>query len=652
MQWLDLTIFAAFIFYTLYSGLRSQKVASESLEEYFLAGRSLKGWQAGISMAATKYAADTPLLITGLIATGGIFALWQVWIYSVAFLFLGFILAARWRRAGVITDAEFTELRYSEKAAKYLRGIKAVYLGIFFNCIALAIVFLATTRITEPFLTWHLWMPAGIFDPIQSAVMFVGTPLTVSSASDPLHWAMSTNNFISLMFILGVTLFYSTLGGLRSVVMTDIAQFAIAMVATLAYATYILMKVGGFGGLYDAIQTRFAAGGPGGILPDQLLAFTPDQAFHASWIVLFLFAFQWIAQNSSDGTGYLAQRALACKTDQDAKVATIVFSFMHIVVRSLFWLPIALGLLVVFPPDLAMGAEMLRADREFTFVRGIAEYLPMGLKGLMIAGMFGALASTVDTHLNCGASYITNDLYKRFFARPAADKKQQNRREVFVARMSNALILLVALIIMTQMTSIQSAWRMSLMLGAGTGVMLLLRWFWWRINAWGEIGCMAMALCLLPFVLKYFGEDARVLVMALVPAMFGVLLSLATGVANKAHIQAFYDKVRPIGFWGPFMGASDWAVNPALRFARLVTAIAMACGSLFGILVGVGSWMMNSPSPNFFPSPSLWPAFNIVVSILIVPIWWRLSEVDKPVFGSVRLNACAAKSAGASVAVR
>lgn len=634
MQWLDILIFAGFILFTLYSGLRSQKIASESLEEYFLAGRSLTGWQAGISMAATKYAADTPLLITGLIATGGIFALWQVWMYAVAFLFLGFILAAQWRRAAVITDAEFSELRYGEKAAKYLRGIKAVYLGIVFNCFALAIVFLATTRITEPFLTWHEWLPAGLFSPLQSMIQWANVPLTVLNEGSALYWVNSTNNFISLLLILLVTLFYSTLGGLRSVVMTDVVQFGVAMVATLAYAIFLLNHVGGVSGLYAAISERFAAGGPGGILPTQLLAFTPDQAFQASTVVLFVFAFQWIAQNSSDGTGYLAQRALACKSDQDAKMATIIFSFMHIVLRSLFWLPIALSLLVIFPPDLALSTELIRADREYTFVRGIAEMLPMGLKGLMIVGMFGALASTVDTHLNCGASYVTNDLYKRFFSKRTRSEESQRRRDVFVARLSNVIILITALFIMTRMHSIQSAWKMAVMLGASTGVMLLLRWFWWRINAWSEIVCLASALIMLPFVMTYFGEEGRILFMAIVPANLGILAALITGPGSMKHLQAFYDKVQPLGLWSPF--AAKDAPSPFWVFARLVSAVILACGSLFSWLVGAGSLIVQSPAPSFFPNAALWPYFNLLLGCFLVPIWWRLSEVNKAILPAAK----------------
>ncbi|NIO06601.1 MAG: sodium transporter, partial [Deltaproteobacteria bacterium] len=414
MGWIDVGIIALFVVYAVASGLRNRRQASRNIEEYFLAGRSLPGWKAGLSMAATQFAADTPLLVTGLIATAGIFALWQLWIYALAFLLMGFVLASSWRRAGVITDAELTEVRYGSRSAAILRGVKALYFGTLFNCTVLAWVLFAAAKIAEPFLLWDQWLPAEVFQPVVNLVKWVGVPLTSLPADNPHVWGKSAANLISIVVIVLVTTLYSATGGLRSVVATDIVQISIMLLGTLGFAVVVMVKAGGLRSVTEQVYERFAGGGPGGILPQEILAFTPDQAKDASLALLLLFALQWLIQLNSDGTGYLAQRSMACRSDRDAKVAAIVFTFTQVLLRSLLWLPLGLGLLVLFPPDPNLAKEYLQVDREATYVRGMAELLPAGMMGLMLTAMLAALASTVDTHLNWGASYWTNDIYKRF----------------------------------------------------------------------------------------------------------------------------------------------------------------------------------------------------------------------------------------------
>ena len=236
MHFIDIAILVAFIVHALSAGFRSQKEASQNLEEYFLAGRSLPGWQAGLSMAATQFAADTPLLVTGLIATAGIFSIWRMWIYAVAFLLMGFLLAPCWRRSNVITDAELTEIRYGKKPAAFLRGVKALYAGTLLNCVGLAIVLLAATRIAEPFLFWNDWLPGWLFGFFEWIVRGIGTPLTVNIGDDASVWIKSTNNFISILVIALTSTLYSTTGGLRSVVATDVVQFGIGLVGSIVYA--------------------------------------------------------------------------------------------------------------------------------------------------------------------------------------------------------------------------------------------------------------------------------------------------------------------------------------------------------------------------------------------------------------------------------
>ncbi|MFH1725669.1 MAG: sodium:solute symporter family protein [Elusimicrobiota bacterium] len=626
MHLIDVLIIGAFIAYAVYSGFRAKDAASQNLEEYFLAGRSLSGWKAGISMAATQFAADTPLLVTGLIATAGIFSLWRLWIYALAFLLMGFVLAASWRRAGVLTDAELTEFRYGKAPAAVLRGFKAIYLGTIFNCTVLAMVLLAATRIAEPFLLWNEWLPAAVFDPMVSLVRSLGVPLTVFAGESAEVWVRSANNLISIGAIVLVTTFYSTTGGLRSVVNTDVVQFGLAMVATACYAGIVVYAAGGFGSLQARIAEMFANGGPEGITPTQILAFTPSQAKDATWAVLAVISIQWLAQMNADGTGYLAQRSMACRTDEDARKAAVIFTVAQIFFRSLLWLPIGLGLMVLFPPDLSLPFELMKAERESTFVRGIAEFLPVGVKGLMVTGMLAALASTVDTHLNWGSSYWTNDIYKRFVCQAWLKKEPSGRNLVWVARGANILILVIGLVIMTQLSSIQTAWTASLLLGAGLGVLLVLRWLWWRINAWGEIACILASMILAPILLMSTeSESIRLILMAVGATASGILVSLWTGPEDMERLKKFYAQVKPFGFWKPVAEAlGEDGDLPKKKLGRSLGAVALAAFSIFCLLTGIGSWFCGSPPPVWFPWRGLWIALLLVAGSALVPTWWRM----------------------------
>ncbi|MEZ4271459.1 MAG: sodium:solute symporter family protein, partial [Myxococcota bacterium] len=633
MSIIDTLIVLAFIAYAIASGFRAKDKASENLEEYFLAGRSLPGWKAGISMAATQFSADTPLLVTGLIATAGIFSLWRLWIYALAFLLMGFVLAPSWRRAGVLTDAELTELRYGRKPAAALRGIKAIYFGTVFNCTVLAMVLFATKEVAEPFLLWDQWLPAPLFAPIEAMVQWVDMPMARVGVAGDL-WIRSTNNVISIGAIVAVTTLYSATGGLRSVVQTDIMQFFLMMFGTLAYAIWVTHAAGGLDAISEKVHTLFAQGGPGGITPDQILAFTPSQAKDTSLAVLAVFALQWLVQMNADGTGYLAQRSMACRSDRDAKQAAIVFTIAQVLVRSLLWLPIGLGLLVVFAPDLSLDIEVLKAEREATFVRGIKELLPPGLMGLMLTGMLAALASTVDTHLKWGSSYWTNDIYRRFICRSWLKREPAGKELVWVARLSNILILLTGLVVMTRLSSIQRAWQASLLLGAGMGVLLVLRWLWWRVNAWGEISSIvASSLIAIVFVFKDSlsmdgwvpdGEAMQLLVMAILATGTGIVVSLATGPESEERLKIFFQRVAPPGFWGPVAAACGKDPKASvLKLWQGLLGMGLAAFSIFCLLTGLGSWLVGSPSPVWFPWRGVWIAINLLVGLALVPFWWR-----------------------------
>jgi solute:Na+ symporter, SSS family len=319
---------------------------------------------------------------------------------------------------------------------------------------------------------------------------------------------------------------------------------------------------------------------------------------------------------------------MACRSDKDAKLAAVVFTVAQVFVRSLLWLPIGLGLLVLFPPQ--ADVQNLVAAREFTYVRGIAELLPAGVMGLMLAGMLAALASTLDTHLNWGASYWTNDIFRRFVFQSWLKREPSQRTLVWVARASSLLTFLIALAILPALSSIQLAWQISLLLGAGMGVLLVLRWVWWRINAWGELVCILVSLLLAPVLILAFPEEdaLRLLLMAAGATSAGVLASLLTGV-DRERLKDFYMRAQPPGFWGPIARQVDGAAGLAQgRFFRGIAATLLAAFSIFCLLTGFGSWLVGSPAPLFFPWRTAWITLLILVGGGLIPVWIRFGFQD------------------------
>jgi len=622
---IDLMIVAAFVAHAIYSGFSARRAASANLQEYFLAGRTVKGWRAGVSMAATQFAADTPLLVTGLIATGGIFLIWQLWVYGIAFLMMGFVFGARWRRAGVLTDAEFTELRYSARGALALRTIKALYYGTLINCVVLAFVLVAAIRIAEVFLPWHEWLNPDLY---QGLLQITGaTGLSIGGASTGLDANIaSTNNAISIVVLMSFTLFYSATGGLRSVIATDVVQFGIAMLGTLAYAVFVLNEVGGPGALSDRITVLY-----GQVKATEMLSFSPaGGSLLAPFLVIM--SLQWFFQMNSDGTGYLAQRSMACRTDRDARIAAVVFAWLQIVFRSLIWIVIGLGLLVLYPFDpQSAGGDGFTAAREVLFVRGIDDLLPPGFRGLMLTGLLAALASTIDTHLNWGAGYWSNDLYDRLACRQWLKRVPGNRELVWVARLSNLVILALALIVMSRLGSIQQGWKMSLLLGAGTGSVLVLRWVWERINLYSELAAMVVALIagglLLYFLPEPDQEWLRLSLMALLSTAAAVGITFITPPTEQRTLTAFYRQVKPAGWWRATATASgDDGSRPLLRLRRDLLLVVTGSVSLLFMLVGLGRLIVQAPGH------TLWVSLLFVgISLGAVPLWWSaIAKTDEP----------------------
>jgi solute:Na+ symporter, SSS family len=610
---IDLFIVIVFVVYAISAGFRAKEKASQNLQEYFLAGRTLTGWKAGMSMAATQFAADTPLLVTGLIATGGVYLLWRLWIYGIAFLMMGFIFAVGWRHAGVLTDAELTEVRYSGKGVLPLRVLKAIYYGTVINCVVMAMVLVASVRIAEIFMPWHQWLPGSIYQPLWNITLSLGISLGESvTGLDPV--TNTTNNLLSILTILAFTTLYSTTGGLRSVVATDMIQFGIGILGSLVYAIFVIRKVGGLGALTDRLAVLYGDG-----LASRMISFGPPEA-KLFFPFLVIISLQWFFQMSSDGTGYLAQRSMACQNDRQARLAAVVFSWMQIFVRSLVWLIIGIGLLVLYPfsPQDVAGNTFV-ASREILFITGINDLLPPGVRGLMLTGLLAALASTLDTHLNWGASYWSNDVYKRLICQSWLKREPRNKELVVAARLSNLLILTVALIIMANLGSIQTAWFITALFGAGMGSVLILRWLWERINLFSELAAMVASLTVAPILLIVTNAEwIRLLTMAVVSTAAAVGVTYFTPRTEDQILARFYQTVIPMGFWRKTAAlVGDDPRLPLKNFFKGLEMTILSAFSLFLLLLGAGKLLIHMPGKSH-----LWSWVFIVIGIILIPFWW------------------------------
>lgn len=573
---LDLVLVLAFIAYSVNAGLRARRVASRDLGEYFLAGRTLRGWQAGASMAATQFAADTPLLVTGLVAAGGLAGLWLLWIYGLSFLLLAYVFAGPWRRAGVLTDAELVELRYGGRGSLALRICKALYYGGVLNCAALAMVLVGAVRFTEVFLPWHAWLPERWFAPVVALARGLGGEFVASSAAAP--DIAGADALLSVVVLLGFTALYSMTGGLRAVVATDIVQLGIMLVGTALYAGAVLVHVGGPGGLVDALVA-----GHGAAQAESWLSLAPG--LEAGPALLVVLALPWLFQASADGTGYLAQRCMACTDEVEARRAGVWFAWVQIVVRSVPWVIVALGLLAILPPG---PGPVDVAAREQTFVRGIDLLLSPGARGLMLVAMLAALASTIDTHLNWGASYWSHDVYGRLWCEVLRGRKPSGRELVWVARAANVALVIVALTLAARIGSLQAAWHVSLLFGAGIGAVLILRWLWERVNLWSEFAAIAASVALAPILLVWFDEThERLAAMAIASTLLTVVVTLCSPRTDSRVLAEFYRRVRPPGFWARTAGeAGDDPRAPRRALVRALGQVVRDGLALYLALYG------------------------------------------------------------------
>ena len=448
---LDWIIVFSYFTLSLFVGVWASKQAGRDTKSFFLAGRNMPWWLLGVSMVATTFSTDTPNLVTDLVRQNGVSGNWGWWAFLLTGMLTVFVYAKLWHRSGVLTDIEFYELRYSGKAAAFLRGFRALYLGLVFNVLVMGAVSLAAIKFGEIVLGWPGWLT-----------------LTIACS---------------------ITLAYSTLGGLKAVIITDFVQFILAMVGSIWAMIYIL-SLDEVGGLSNLLAHNNVI---------DKLALIPDLSNPDVWVPVLLvpLAVQWWASyypgSEPGGGGYIAQRMFSAKDEENAVSATLFFNIAHYALRPWPWILIALSSLVIYPElsDLQNAFPNLPVDKLGHDVAypAMLTLLPNGLLGLVAASLIAAFMSTMSTQLNLGASYFVNDFYHRFIS-PAATEKQL----VSMGRLFTIISIILGSGLGLLLTSAGQAFNLLLMIGAGTGMIYILRWFWWRINAYTEIVAMISSL--------------------------------------------------------------------------------------------------------------------------------------------------------------
>jgi SSS family solute:Na+ symporter len=521
----DWAIVGAYFVLTALIGFWFTKRGGESLQEYFISGRNVPWWLAGVSMVATTFAADTPLAVTGMVATKGVAGNWLWWNMVMSGMLTVFFFARLWRRAGVMTDVELAELRYGGRPAAVLRGFRALYLALPINLIIMGWVTMAMIKI-----------------------------LTISLGISP---------WIAVGVCFAITAAYSIAAGMWAVLWTDFFQFMLMMTAVIVLAVYSVDAVGGM----DALRMKVAAhfGSETAALSVLPVRMGPGGLEAYAWMplltLLVFISVQWWAAwypgAEPGGGGYVAQRIFSARTERDGVLATLFFQVAHYAIRPWPWIVTGLATVVLYP-DLV--------NKEEGYVRAYVDLLPTPWRGVMLAGFAAAYMSTIATQLNWGASYLVNDLYKRFIRKDATD-----RHYVQVGRAATVFLFLASIGVTSQLTSIEGAWKFLIALGAGTGLVLILRWYWWRINAWSEISAMSasfvvslIALNTIPgrFAAGDPRADSVVLLVTVAASMVvWITVTFVTQPESPAVLERFYLVVRP--------GGPGWAaVSERLGFGR------------------------------------------------------------------------------------
>ena len=557
----DWLVIAAYFALNLAIGLYYARRARGSTTEFFLSGRDVPWWLAGTSMVATTFAADTPLVVTGMVARYGIAGNWLWWNMAASGMLTVFVYARLWRRAGVMTDVEFAEIRYAGRPAAFLRAFRALYLGIPINCIIIGWVNLAMMKILQ---------------------------VTLGLDATRALWAL-----LAMLFF---TAFYTTLAGLWGVLVTDLVQFVLKMGMVIALAWYAVRAVGGLSALESKVTALDAASGAG-----SRLAFFPstDSAWMPA-ITLFVYLgvnwwASWYPGAEPGGGGYVAQRIFSARNERHGLFATLWFNIAHYAVRPWPWILTALVSLVLYPT---------LADKESGYVRTLMDpqIFPPALRGVMLAAFAAAYMSTIGTQLNWGASYVVNDVYRRFL------RRSRSEREYVVASQAVTLgLMIVSIYVTLHLASIEQAWKLLIVTGAGTGTVLLLRWFWWRINAWSEVSAMAVAAAVslyLQIVLKWDSDRPRdfayiMLITVGITTIAWLAVTWLTLPEPRATLVAFYERVRPYPRgWRPIAQAASITGPPASIAHELINAT-LGCVLVYSALFGVGEMLLHSAAIGF-----------------------------------------------------
>lgn len=584
---IDWTIVVAFLAITLAIGLAVTKRAGSSSAEFFLSGRGMPWWLLGLSMVATTFSAGTPNLVTDIVRQKGVAGNWVWWAFLLTGMLTVFVYAKLWRRSGVMTDIEFYELRYSGRPAALLRGFRALYLGVLFNVIVMASANLAVVKVAGAMLGTS---------PVQTVV--------VASV---------------------VTVVYSMLGGLRGVLITDFFQFFVAIGGAIAAAVYLLNldSVGGLAGLLAHENVR------------DKIHLLPDFSNHELVLSVFIvpLAVQWWSVwypgAEPGGGGYIAQRMLAAKNETHATGATLLFNVAHYALRPWPWILVALASIVVFPtldslqeafPH--MSGDVVKHDLAYP---AMLTLLPSGLRGVVLASLMAAFMSTLSTHLNWGSSYIVNDFYKRF-VRPDAPEKEL----VFAGRLCTLLTMVAAALVSLCLSNALQVFQIILQIGAGTGLLFILRWFWWRINAFSEIAAMLASLAV-AIVLEFFAPEslsssARIVIGVAITTVAWLVVTFLTRPTVAATLENFCRLIRPGGpGWAPVMRrlaendetAADASATWTVPLELLCTVI--GCTAVYSALFATGYWLYG----NFLPAAVLTGLTAVSVAVLFAA-WKRV----------------------------
>jgi len=541
---IDWAIVAAYFLLSVGIGLYFTKRGGESLNEYFLSGRKVTWWLAGASMVATTFAADTPLVVTGLVARNGVAGNWLWWNMLMSGMLTVFFFARLWRRAHVMTDVEFAEIRYSGRPAAVLRGFRALYLAIPINLIILGWVTKAMIKI--------LTISLGLHDVNVLGFNVSGTVIAVG-----------------ICFI--ITVAYSAGAGMWAVLWTDLVQFVIKMSAVIVLAVYAVRAVGGMDKLKTGLTTHFGSADAAlSVLPVRI---TPNGIEAYTWMpLLALFVFlsvqwwaAWYPGAEPGGGGYVAQRIFSAKTERDGVLATLFFNVAHYAIRPWPWIITGLCTILLYPRGVECAA-CVPNDHEAAYVQAFVDLLPTPWRGFMMAGFAAAYMSTVGTQLNWGASYLVNDFYKRFVNRTASEKHY-----VSISRWATVILFLASAVVTHYLGTIEGAWKFLLALGSGTGLVLILRWYWWRINAWSEISAMiasfvvsVVATSVLTPRFRPDDPNAFATIMLVTVAVSTVVwlgVTFATKPEPDRVLESFYRRVRP--------GGPGWAtVSTRIGFGR------------------------------------------------------------------------------------